>query len=166
MSGFSGRRILQGWMAALAAGVSALMLISASCLPIADPEAIAKQLTQLDEQWSKAAGTRNADAVASFFAADAVVYPPNAPMAVGQAAAKKIWAAGFADSSFSISWKTDHAGGSRSGELGYTAGTYQDSYKGPGGTQINDHGKYVCIWAKQADGSWKAIHDIWNTDSR
>jgi ketosteroid isomerase-like protein len=30
----------------------------------------------------------------------------------------------------------------------------------------NATGKYVCIWAKQADGTWKAIHDIWNTDSK
>ena len=27
-------------------------------------------------------------------------------------------------------------------------------------------GKYVCTWKKQKGGTWKAIHDIWNTDAK
>jgi ketosteroid isomerase-like protein len=140
--------------------------LSISCAPKVDTDAIAKTLTQLDDEWSKAAATRNADAVASYYAADAIAYPPEEPVAIGQPAARKVWEAYFADSTFSISWKTDHAGASRSGDLGFTAGTYEDSFRGPDGALVTEKGKYVCIWAKQADGTWKAVHDIWNTDSR
>lgn len=91
---------------------------------------------------------------------------PNEPIAIGQPAAKKIWATYFADSTFSISWKTDHAGASKSGEFGYTTGSYQDSFMGPDGVRVSEKGKYVCLWAKQADGSWKAIHDTWNSDAK
>jgi ketosteroid isomerase-like protein len=87
-------------------------------------------------------------------------------LAVGRAAAKKVWAAYFADPSFTISWKTVHAGMSKSGDLGFTTGTYEDSYKAPDGKVVTEKGKYVCIWKKQKDGSWKAIHDIWNSDSK
>ncbi len=123
-------------------------------------------LTQLDENWSNVAATRNADSLASFYAADAIAYPPNEPMAIGQPAAKKVWASYFADSTFSISWKTDHARVSKSGDLGFTAGTYEDSFTGPDGAPVTERGKYVCVWAKQADGTWKAVRDIWNTDSK
>jgi ketosteroid isomerase-like protein len=142
------------------------LLSATACAPAADPVAIGKALTQLDDDWSKAAGARNVDAVAAFYATDAIAYPPDAPVAVGFDAAKKVWAAYFADSTFRISWKTTHAGGSKGGDLGYTTGTYEDSFIGPDGKKVTEIGKYVCIWAKQADGSWKAIHDTWNTDSK
>ena len=32
------------------------------------------------------------------------------------------------------------------------------------GTQVSEKGKYVTAWKKQKDGTWKAIHDIWNAD--
>jgi ketosteroid isomerase-like protein len=145
----------------------AAALLLASCAPRAatvDTAAGAKQLTQLDDDWSKAAGAKDVDRVASFYAQDAIAYPPGAPAAVGLAAAKQVWAAYFADSTFSISWKTEHAHVGQGGDLGYTSGTYEDSYKGPDGAMVQEAGKYLCVWAKQADGSWKAVHDMWNAD--
>jgi len=143
----------------------AVVLLSPSCRPAVDTNAIATELTQLDDAWSRAAATRNADTVASFYAADAIAYPPNAAIAIGQAAAKEVWASYFADSTFSISWKTEHAEVSNSGDLGFTAGTYEDSFRGPDGALVTERGKYLCVWAKQADGSWKATHDMWNADA-
>jgi len=150
---------------AAAIGVAALLL-SASCAPAVDTDALARTLTHLDDAWSKAAATRNADSVASFYAVDATAYPPSAPIAVGQAAAREVWAAGFADSTYAISWTTVHAGVSKGGDLGYTAGTYQESYRGSDGNPVTVQGKYLCVWARQADGSWKATNDMWNADSR
>ena len=147
----------------------AALLLSAACAPKAatvDTDAIAKQLTQLDDDWSKAAATKNADAVASFYAADAIAYPPNMPIAIGQAAARAVWAGGFADSTYTISWKTDHAGVSKSGDLGYTSGAFEESMRGADGVMVTAKGKYLCTWALQADGSWKAIHDMWNYDAK
>jgi uncharacterized protein (TIGR02246 family) len=138
--------------------------VSASFALAADPGAGAQALAKLDDDWSRAAATRDAERVASFYAEDAVAYPPGEPVAVGRAAAKMVWAAYFADPTFTISWKTTHS--SMTGELGYTTGTYEDSFKGPDGKIVNETGKYVCVWKQQKDGSWKAIHDIWNADSR
>jgi ketosteroid isomerase-like protein len=142
------------------------VLMLASCAPAADTNAIAKELTRLDDEWSNAAVAKNVEKVASFYAADAIAYPPNEPVAIGQAAAKKVWASYLNDSTFSISWKTEHAGASKSGELGFTAGTYENSYRGPGGKMVTEKGKYLCTWAKQPDGTWKATHDMWNSDSK
>lgn len=149
-------------------GVTALLL-SIACAPAAAPvdtAALAAHLTQLDDAWSAAAATRNADSVASFYAADAVAYPPNMPVAVGQAAARDVWAGGFADSTYAISWKTTTARVAASGDMGFTAGTYQESYRGADGNPVTMTGKYLCVWAKQADGSWKATNDMWNADSK
>jgi len=151
------------------ATVAAVMLLAlpacAPSAPAVDTDALAQQLVQLDDDWSAAAGARDIEAVAAFYAPDAVAYPPGAVVAVGYDAAKQVWAGYFADSTYAISWKTTSAEVAASGELGFTAGTYEDSYIGPDGTLIRGGGKYLCVWQRQADGSWKAVHDMWNTDS-
>jgi len=125
-------------------------------------DANAQGLAKLDDDWSKAAATRDAERVASFYADDAIAYPPGMPVAIGRAAAQRVWASFFVNSTFKISWKTDHA--SVNGDLGFTSGTYEDSYKGADGKPVAETGKYVCVWKKQKDGRWKAAHDIWNGD--
>ena len=59
-----------------------------------------------------------------------------------------------------------HAEVAKSGELGFTAGTYEDSFMGPDGKRVSEKGKYLCTWRKQKDGTWKATHDMWNTDAK
>ena len=148
----------------------AVSLCLAAALPYARPAQAAdiaenaKVLAQIDDAWSAAAQKKDVAKVASYYAEEAVVYPPNEPVVVGRAAATKAWASYFAFPEFAISWKTTHAG--VAGALGFTSGTYQDSYKGSDGKSVHETGKYVCVWRKQKDGRWKAIHDIWNTDAK
>src|SRR5262245_16144700 len=110
---------------------AALAMWVPTSLAEAHIDANARALAQLDDDWSKAAASRDAERVASFYAEDAIAYPPSEPMAVGKAAAKKVWATYFSDPSFAISWKTMHA--EVNGELGYTSGTYSNSFAGPDG---------------------------------
>lgn len=124
----------------------------------------ARELASLDDQWSAVAGARDVEKVASFYAPDAVVYPPNEVAAVGYANAKAAWAAMLADPSLKLSWKTNRAEVSKGGELGYTAGTYALSVNGPDGKTIHDTGKYLCVWKKGPDGKWLAVDDMWNSD--
>ena len=151
-----------------AAAIGAIAALS-SFLPAmarGDMDDAAKVLVKLDEAWSAEAGKRDAGAVSSFYAEDAIVYPPNEPVMKGRAAAKKVWTAYFAEPSFNISWKTKHAEVASGGDLGFTSGTYEDSFNGPDGKKVHETGKFLCVWKKQADGTWKAIHDMWNADAK
>jgi ketosteroid isomerase-like protein len=150
------------WLLVAVAAVA--ILLTASLALAGEMGGGAKTLVKLDDEWSAAAVAKDVERVASFYAEDAVAYPPNQPAAVGREAAKKVWADFLLDPSSTISWKTTRAG--VSGDLGYTTGTYKDSFKGPDGKMVEEVGKYVCVWKKQKDGSWKAIHDMWNADSR
>ena len=50
-------------------------------------------------------------------------------------------------------------------ELAYVHGAYQMSLTPPGAAApVGDKGKYVEIWKKQRDGSWKVILDVWSSD--
>ena len=147
--------------------------VSLGCLIAATPRlhaatitARGKVLARLDDAWSNDAARKNADRVAAYYAEDAIAYPPDEPAAVGREAAKKVWAAYFAQPNFTISWTTKAADIAMSGDLGFTTGTYEDSWDAADGTTVHEKGKYVCVWRKQKDGSWKAIHDTWNADSK
>jgi hypothetical protein len=63
----------------------------------------AQELAKLDDQWSAAAGTRDAAKVAAYYSDDAMVYPPNDVVAVGREKAQEAWAAMLADPSLKIS---------------------------------------------------------------
>ena len=166
MNGLSTGKRLRSRVFVLAVGGVLAVLFAGDPTLAADMDKNAKALAKVDEDWSNAAVKKDVDRVASFYAEDAIAYPPNAPVAIGRPAAKKVWASYFADPSFSIAWKAVNAGVSKSGDLGFTAGTYEASFKGPDGKVVSEKGKYVCTWRKDKDGKWKAIHDIWNADSK
>ncbi len=126
----------------------------------------AKELAKLDDEWSACSVKKDFDALASYYADDARVYPPNEAIVVGREAAKKMWATALADPSVSLSWKTVTAEVAKSGDFGVTAGTYLLSFKGADGKMVTEHGKYLCVWKKDAQGKWNSIHDTWNSDSK
>jgi ketosteroid isomerase-like protein len=125
----------------------------------------AKMLAQIDDAWSASAGKRDLELLVSFYADDAVAYPPGGNAAMGRAAIRAVWA-GITDPNYSLSWKANSAGVSHGGELGYTAGTFVESTKGADGKTTTMTGKFLCVWRKQLDGHWKAIHDMWNYDAK
>jgi ketosteroid isomerase-like protein len=146
---------------------SLFILAPIGTLRAADIDALKKSLAAADESWSAAAVARDATKVATgYYAEDGIAYPPDAPIAVGRAETAKIWTDGFADPSYNVSWKAMRIEVSESGDLGVTAGTYVESYNGSDGKLVTNHGKYVCVWRRNKDGEWKAVHDIWNTDSK
>ena len=64
-----------------------------------------KILAALDNEWSKAATAGDVEKVVSFYADDAIAYPPNAPMVTDHAAIKEAWGKMLADPKAKLSWK-------------------------------------------------------------
>jgi ketosteroid isomerase-like protein len=123
---------------------------------------IEKALRDLDAQWSAAAAAKDVDKTVSFYSDDALVMPPNAPSATTKEAIRKIWKDLLTDAN--ISWKTKKVEVAQSGDLAFSSGTYEVTLNDPTGTPVNDRGKYLEVWKKQSDGTWKCVMDIWNSD--
>jgi uncharacterized protein (TIGR02246 family) len=145
-----------------------LLLASAflvSCgAPSADLTAEEKTIQALDEQWSTAASKNDVDATVSFYADDAVVLGPNSSIAKDKKSIRDGWVAMLAPGN-QLTWKQTKTELAKSGELGYSYGTYQLTMKDPkGGPDTKDTGKFLEIWKKQADGKWKCIVDTYNSD--
>jgi len=131
----------------------------------ADKKSGAEQaLRDLDAQWSAAAGTKDLDKTVSYYAADATVMPPNTPMATTKEAIRKVWEDLLASPGLAISWKATKVEVAKSSDIGFVSGTYELTMNDASGKPVNERGKYVEVWEKQANGKWKCGADIWNSD--
>lgn len=121
-------------------------------------------LRNLDAEWSKAAGAKDLEKTASYYTDDAIVLPPNMPVIQGKQQARAMWQGMFSVPGFGGGWKATKVEVARSGDLGYVTGAYELSETDASGRPIVDKGKYLEIWKKQPDGSWKCVADMFNTD--
>lgn len=122
------------------------------------------ELRSADQAWMKVFSAKDLDKSAAFVAPNGSVLAPNAPIATGAEAIRKSFTGFFALPDLHISWTPTMAEASRSSDLGYTQGTYEMSFTDSGGKQVSDKGKYVTVWKKQPDKSWKVVADIFNSD--
>ena len=111
----------------------------------------------LDSAMVKAAVAKKADQLASFYADDAVLMGPGAPMANGKAAIQSAWAMFMGQPGFALTFGPDKidVSGDRAVDLGSYALTVNDK----SGKPLTTKAKYVVVWGKQADGSWKLLAD-------
>jgi uncharacterized protein (TIGR02246 family) len=121
-------------------------------------------LRDLDAQWSKAAEAKDLDKTVSYYADDAIVMPPNASAATTKEAIRSAWKEMLTTPGAAISWKATKVEVAQGGDLAYVSGTYEETMTDASGQSVKDHGKYVEIFKKQADGTWKVVADIWNSD--
>lgn len=120
-------------------------------------------IRRLDAEFMKAAKARDAGAlVAAFYAPDAVLMPPNHPLVKGRAQIRA-FLQGLMDGGVqSIKLRTSRI--EHAGSLAYGRGTYTLVIAPPGGPTTEDVGKYVVVYRRQRDRSWKTVADIFNSD--
>jgi ketosteroid isomerase-like protein len=145
----------------LLAGCGGLLALTAGCssdTSAADAQAIKAR----SELWSKAGSVKDSASFATFYADDATVMFPHEPAFKGMDSIKAVLTPMMQDPNFALSFTTDKV--EVSGVLAYTQGTVSLRTTARNGKPLSDTGKYLAVWKKQADGSWKAIEDIFNSD--
>ena len=144
----------------------ALLLLASACsqqTPADTRAADESAIRDLDAQWSKTAAANDLEGTVSYYSDDAYLLPPNAAIATGKQAIRAVWAS-LLGPDVSVSWQVSKIEVFRSGDLGYVVGVYTLTMKDPRGKPVMDRGKLVEVWKKQADGKWKTVADIFNSD--
>jgi uncharacterized protein (TIGR02246 family) len=142
--------------------VTVLALMVIACNQPADThDADVQALKDNEAQWNQDWASKDADKIAAHYADDAVLMAPGTPSSTGKDAIRSALKQMVADSGLSLKFQASRVDVSKSGDVGYTQGSYTMTMTDPQTKQaINDHGSYVTVYHKQTDGSWKAVSDI------
>jgi len=109
----------------------------------------------------KAANAADAAGWASVYAQDAIVLRPNGPAVQGREAIQQ-WLATLPPISNAKGNGVEIVG---YGDLAYLRGTYSMTFSIPSlPAPIDEQGKFLQIYRKQSDGSWKMTREIYNSD--
>ena len=109
---------------------------------------------------------KDADKFVSYFADDASGLYPGMPILDGKQAIKTAVAPIVADPNFSITFQTLRMEASKGGDMVYSQGTLiQTTTDAKTKKPKTDKGKFLTVYRKQADGSWKAVADTYNLDA-
>lgn len=143
-------------------GLALVLAISGLQFAAADPATEVAEIHAVDDAWVKAFNARDVDTMVAQYEEHAVLLPPGAPAAHGQAAIRAFFAnmmpAATKDGlEFTLGAKP--AGGSR-GDIGWSSGSYvlRDATG-----HVIDRGKYLSV-SRKKDGKWLYVRDTWNSD--
>ena len=128
------------------------------------PAAMAGDVRTVSMSWVLAINAKDIDKTLSFYAPDATVYPPGAPAASTPEQRRQVWTQEFALSGFRLDITASSVEAAASGDLAVETGSFVLGGFDKQGKSFATKGKYVCVWKRQKDGSWKAYQDIWNAD--
>jgi len=132
--------------------------------PLTDPsyKAGVAFLFDLEAKFEADTAKGGGAAFAKWFADDAVELPNGQAPVVGRAAI----AGGttWSPDAYQLTWTPEGGRMGPSGEMGFTWGHYEGRSKDRDGTPHVSTGRYMTVWKKQADGSWKVALDASNEE--
>jgi uncharacterized protein (TIGR02246 family) len=150
-------------MTVLDRGLVCALLACAACSPAAqkpahDPKVDEAAIRTEDAAWSKSASTKNATDFVSYYTDDAVVMAPGAPIMKGKTAITEMFTGMVKDPVFALTFSpmSIDVAGDQATEIGDYSITTTDEKSGK---PASSTGKYIVIWRRQGDGSWKAALD-------
>ncbi|MGH9636484.1 MAG: YybH family protein [Candidatus Angelobacter sp.] len=113
----------------------------------------ADDVKKADQDWAKAAGSRNVDQFMSFVGDDIYASGLDGKWTHGKQAMRDEWSKMLVDPNFKLSWTVESADVSK--DIGYTRGTFS-------GSQGNKpfSGSYATVWKKDKTGKWLAVVDM------
>ncbi len=140
-----------------------LLLLNMSCSHTEEMDSATEKavLLQTDRDFSRKSMEEGAaEAFRAYLAEDALELPAGSNPVFGR---DSIYERMKPDQDkYVLAWEPQDGKAAHSGDLGYTWGKYTITTKGKDGEPVKSHGKYLNVWKKQADGSWKVLVDMGN----
>jgi uncharacterized protein (TIGR02246 family) len=119
----------------------------------------------VEADWVKDIATKDVDKFVSYFSDDASFLAPNEMLITGKDNIKAAFRPMLADPNFALTFQSTRGEASKSGDFVYVIGTYSMTISSPRDQKpVTDQGKYLAVYKKQADGNWKAVADMVNSD--
>ncbi|MBI4519931.1 MAG: nuclear transport factor 2 family protein [Gemmatimonadetes bacterium] len=133
--------------------------------PPASTQEDVQAITRTNQEWTASIKAGNVDQMVAPLTADAVLLPPNEPAAVGLEAVRA-WSQRMVDQVTFTEGTSVRDEVVVVGDWAFTRGTFHGTFQPKaGGAAVSDVTKYMLIWRRQPDGSWRISRDIWNSNN-
>jgi len=125
-----------------------------------------RALMAVDRDFAEKVEQQGFRVMEDFYDEDAVYMPSFAPTIEGREKILDSYRPYYDNRDMKLTWTPMRAEVSRSRDIGWTIGTYEFTRHDDKGNTIVRRGRYVTIWKKQRDGTWKAVLDGGSPDER
>jgi len=139
---------------------TSLVQLSCSSPETFDTSQIRKSLEEVNATYSEAIQEGNLAGVIAGYTDDATMVPPDGEPIKGKQAIEQYYRTLFQMGMKEAVLTTIEVGGG--GGTVYEIGKTRVRIQPEGQQAIQDSSKYLVIWKRQADGTWKVHVDIWN----
>jgi uncharacterized protein (TIGR02246 family) len=129
-----------------------------------DTGQIRKSIEEVNAKYSEAIQEGNLAGVVAGYTDDATMVPPNGELIKGKQAIEEYYRTLFQMGMKEVVLTTIEVEGS--GGTVYEIGKTKVRIRPEGQEAIQDSSKYLVIWKRQADGTWKVHVDIWSLSCR
>jgi len=116
-----------------------------------------REIMDADRAFDLAVSKGGSAAWASFFAEDGKMLGPQ--MIEGRAAVREAMTPLLDKKGNELRWSPTFAEVSKSGDLGYTIGESRRYFTDKDGKAFESTGRYISVWRRGKDGSWKVAVD-------
>lgn len=141
--------------------VPAALCLLAGCTPRpADPGGERAALMAADVAFDSATAASRLEGWVAFFADSGRQTDRHGDFVIGHEAIRAHMAHFLGDTTLQLRWHPDHARVSDDGTLGYTMGRSETWQRQGDSNAVVGRSRYLTVWRKQADGSWKVDADI------
>jgi uncharacterized protein (TIGR02246 family) len=130
--------------------------------PATDAAAVRQAIEAQNTRFSAAAVKGDTATIAGLYTDDAIVMAPNGPAMHGHDAIAKGFASMSAMKLSDLKLQTQDV--IVAGDYAIETGAYDLSAQPAKAKPVHDVGKYIVVWKKQTDGSYRLLRDIYNTD--
>jgi ketosteroid isomerase-like protein len=128
-------------------------------------DADVRSIKESELLWVRNWSIRDVDRILSHYSEDAIWMGPHLPFANGREAIREVVQRLVQDGSLAITFEPSRVEIARSGEFGYSQGTYTMTLTDPVTKRaVTDQGSYLRIYRKELNGAWRATQEI-NTSS-
>jgi len=121
------------------------------------------QLFEMEARFEKDVVARGGAGFASWFADDGVALGNGKAPLIGKVAIAQ--SATWSPKDYQLTWTPTGGMVSPAGDMGYTWGHYEGRSKDANGNPVLTSGRYITIWRKQPDGTWKVVLDAGADDA-
>jgi ketosteroid isomerase-like protein len=120
------------------------------------------QIEAANDAYGKAVANQDVAAVVALYTDDAILLPPDSPVAQGSDAIRAVLQGYMDAGAQSLALETTAL--DDQGDLVVDVGRYTLGMQPPGADPITDVGKYLQVYKRQSDGSFRIAYDCFNSD--